>query len=253
VLSRDPEAQKAREELRQIVALMEGTEQVNPPPTLKAGVMQKIEGDRGAVQEGRSAVVRLREVFAPLRDWRLIYTFAGGILVGALLYGVGSGVFTRSDVYREEAVGTLGTPREVGQPQLVDWRSPANENAPEGFTSLVDDGFDSASVHGYVRAAACVRPSTNDVFYRLHCELVAPDSLTAVFTFDENKVRVMAITPHAVSSNTIQSSPGQIRIQARRIEGLALGFHAARDQGASIHVSIRRAGVQAYGKDFVVQ
>lgn len=107
-LARDAEAKAKFEHLRQLSAMLDRVEMVDPPPDLKAGILRSIrtraasDPARVGWLDGLAAAFRGRLLF------RVGYSFAAGIAVGVIGFAVFSGNFaSRSHPGADRFSGTM--------------------------------------------------------------------------------------------------------------------------------------------------
>jgi anti-sigma factor RsiW len=92
-LARDPEAKARFEHLRQLSAMLDRVEMVDPPPDLKAGILRSIR-TRATSEPARVGWLdRLAAAFGGRPLFRFAYSFAAGVAAGIIGFAVFSGNF----------------------------------------------------------------------------------------------------------------------------------------------------------------
>lgn len=181
LLSKNTEARRMFDALKRLASLLNATPQVEPPASLKKRVLNSLPNTRPLPQ-------RLFPLFSTIRmltqgtNVRYAYTFAGGAVVGILLFAF----LTGSPSDTSSLVGTIGSP----VPPII--RS-AEIDLPE-----VQGTFSAEAAENTIIVTADINPTERIEF---------------IVRFDESKLQFDHSEASGQSSGTVTPNTGRIELR----------------------------------------
>jgi len=109
----NPEARTLRDELRQVCTVLDGVPSAEPPPGLRASILEAVH-----LPAARVGSTPLRASVSSPHRWRLAAAFAGGLLVSAIALQLGQDREAGLDV--SQVAGTLASQDPVARSEPVD-------------------------------------------------------------------------------------------------------------------------------------
>jgi len=223
---RNPDIDPLAEELRHMVADLDGIRPVDPPPTLRPGVLRALLPTEHAQAQVVRRTSPIREFAARFGRLQLVYAFSGGAVLGALAVVLLMKTGTPATVRPEDAAGSVIAGLPAGA--LLEQGAVVPISAPGVQGTISTQYFQSIVLF-------TVKISSND-------------RLRASYAFDPASTAVRAFQRGSTADNSLGVHGGVLEVQSPGTDAYTVYFDRKSGAPAPIRFTLYSADTQLFDK-----